>query len=177
MTTWGPSKRRTAKSRAPSPAQPRASRPRLAPAPAPVDDRHHELIGIGLIIGGALIGLAIYFDLAGPLGRAVETLLGWFVGLGRYAIPAGLVAAGVALVSKGQSSSPGRLAIGWGMIAMAVVGIAHVLNGPDGITDLDDMNTSGGFIGAHRRRTAAGPARPRRRRSSCCSPSASAGRC
>ncbi len=150
MTTWGPSKRRTAKSRAPSPAKPgKPGKPTApAPAPAPVEDRHHELIGIGLIIGGALIGLAIYFDLAGPLGRAVETLLGWFVGLGRYAIPAGLVAAGVALVSKGQSSSPGRLAIGWGMIAMAVVGIAHVLNGPDGFTDLDDMKTSGGFIGA-----------------------------
>ena len=139
--------------------------PAMTTAPAPRRRTvEHEFIGIGLIIAGALIGLAIYFDLAGPLGRAVETLLGWFVGLGRFAIPVGLVAAGVALVSKGQSSSPVRLAIGWGMIAMAVVGIAHVVNGPDGFTDLDDMNDVRRVHRCARRRTAAGPARPGRRR-------------
>jgi S-DNA-T family DNA segregation ATPase FtsK/SpoIIIE len=151
MTTWGPSKRKTAKSQAP--ARPvRPARPTRQPVTSEVrdavDGREHEFIGIGLIVAGVLIGLAIYFNLAGPLGRAVETLLGWVVGLARYAIPIGLVAAGVALVSKGRSSSPVRLGIGWGMIGLAVVGIAHVVNGPDGVTDLDDLYTSGGLVGA-----------------------------
>ena len=54
----------------------------------------------------------------------------------------------MALVSKGRSSSPVRLGIGWGMIAMSVVGIAHIINGPDGVRDCDDMYSSGGLIGA-----------------------------
>ncbi len=149
MTTWGPSKRQTSKSRQPKPPAPRPARQQPTnEIRDAVDGREHEFIGIGLIVAGALIGLAIYFNLAGPLGRAIETLLGWFVGLARYAIPVGLVAAGVALVSKGRSSSPVRLGIGWGMIAMAVVGIAHIINGPDGVRDFDDMYSSGGLIGA-----------------------------
>ena len=150
MTTWGPSKRQTSKSRQPNTggASARARQQPTNEMRDAVDGREHEFIGIGLIVAGALIGLAIYFNLAGPLGRAIETLLGWFVGLARYAIPVGLVAAGVALVSKGRSSSPVRLGIGWGMIAMAVVGIAHIINGPDGVRDWDDMYSSGGLIGA-----------------------------
>ena len=154
MTTWGPSKRQTSKSRQPNPpARPNRqkgqhSKPATNEMRDAVDGREHEFIGIGLIAAGVLIGLAIYLNLAGPLGRGVETLLGWFVGLARYVIPVGLVAAGVALVSKGRSSSPVRLGIGWGMIAMAAVGIAHIVNGPDGVRDLDDMYTSGGLIGA-----------------------------
>ena len=61
-----------------------ADRPSCA---ARVDGREHEFIGIGLIAAGVLLGLAIYFNLAGPLGRGIETLLGWIVGLGRFAVP------------------------------------------------------------------------------------------
>jgi S-DNA-T family DNA segregation ATPase FtsK/SpoIIIE len=113
-----------------------------------VEGREHEFIGIGLIAAGVLLGLAIYLNLAGPLGRGVETLTGWLVGLGRYAIPIVLVAAGVAFVRKGQSSSPVRLAIGWTLVGLAVVGICHVANGTDDIGDLDGLGRSGGLTGA-----------------------------
>ena len=81
-----------------------------------VDGREHEFIGIALILVGVLLGLATYFDLAGPLGRSIESFVGWFVGLGRFILPLILVSAGVALVKKGQSSSPTRLVIGWGLV-------------------------------------------------------------
>jgi DNA segregation ATPase FtsK/SpoIIIE, S-DNA-T family len=184
MTTWGPSKRKTAKSRArQQPSRPPASRspgrsggayrPGSSAArgsgavssPTPpatprgrqattdelrraVGGREHELIGIALIVIGALIGLAIYFDLAGPLGHGVEVLLGWIVGVGRFAVPVALIAAGVALVRKGRSSSPVRLALGWGLVGLAALVVAYVVNGPDSFGDLDGLYDSGGIIGA-----------------------------
>ena len=134
-----------------------------------VEGREHEFIGIGLIAGGVLLGLAIYLNLAGPLGRGIETLIGWLVGLGRYAIPVVLVAAGVAFVRKGQSSSPLRLAIGWTLVGLAVVGICHVANGTDDIGDLDGLGRSGGLVGALVGGPLRGAAGAGRRRSSCCS--------
>jgi S-DNA-T family DNA segregation ATPase FtsK/SpoIIIE len=184
MTTWGPSKRKTAKSRGGQPPpRPPASRSAgraggtyrpgsstsrgsgAVSSPTPpstprgrqatteelrraVGGREHELIGIALIVLGALIGLAIYFDLAGPLGHGVEVLLGWIVGVGRYAVPVGLIAAGVALVRTGRSSSPVRLALGWGLVGLAGLVVAYVVNGPDSFGDLDGLYDSGGIVGA-----------------------------
>ena len=55
---------------------------------------------------------------------------------------------GVALVRTGRSSSPWRLAIGWGLVAAAVLGLLHVINGPDGVSGLDELEDGGGVIGA-----------------------------
>ncbi len=178
MTTWGPSRKKTAKSRARETA-------RRAPASAPrgksnvasetpprraqgqqgqqgsrarqattdelrraVGGREHEFVGFGLILLGIVVGLAIYGDLAGPLGHGLELLLGWIVGIGRDFIPIALVAAGVSLVRSGQSSSPIRLAIGWGLAWLAFIAIAHVVNGPDSVDDFDGLVDSGGLLGA-----------------------------
>ena len=101
------------------------------------------LVGVGV-----LLGLAIYFDLAGPLGRGIEAFVGWFLGLGRFVLPVVLVASGVALVKKGQSSSPIRLAIGWGLVGTAILGMLHVIRQPESLTDLDEVGRGGGWIGA-----------------------------
>ena len=55
---------------------------------------------------------------------------------------------GVALVRAGRSSSPRRLAIGWGLVAAAVLGFLHVVNGPDGFSGLDRLEDGGGVVGA-----------------------------
>ena len=36
-----------------------------------VSGREDEFVGIGFILVGSLLGLGIYFNLAGPLGRGV----------------------------------------------------------------------------------------------------------
>lgn len=113
-----------------------------------VDGREHEFAGIIVLLIGVVLGLATYFDLAGPLGRGIETFVGWIIGLGRYVLPLVLVAAGVALVKKGQSSSPVRLAIGWGLVGVAMLGIIDIFRGPDSFTDLDGLGRAGGWIGA-----------------------------
>jgi len=98
-----------------------------------VEGREHEFAGIGFIAVGVLLGLAIYLNLAGPLGRGVETVVGWLTGLGRFVVPIALVAIGAALVGKGQSMRRFRLAIGWGLLGLSILGLLHVVRGPEKI--------------------------------------------
>ncbi|MFT6812046.1 MAG: S-DNA-T family DNA segregation ATPase FtsK/SpoIIIE [Ilumatobacter sp.] len=114
-----------------------------------VDGREHEFLGLGLIGGGVLCALAVYVDLAGPLGRGIETLIGWFMGLGRFAVPLILVATGVSFVKRGRSYSPIRLAVGWTTVSLSLLGLLHLLRGPDKISaSADDLGPAGGWFGA-----------------------------
>ncbi|MDA3031695.1 MAG: DNA translocase FtsK [Actinomycetota bacterium] len=115
-----------------------------------LEGREHEFLGLGLIGGGVLCALAVYVDdLAGPLGRGSETLIGWFMGLGRFAVPLILIATGVSLVKRGRSSSPVRLAVGWTAITLSLLGLLHLLRGPDKISaSADDLGLAGGWFGA-----------------------------
>ena len=154
MTTWGPSKRRTKRSAA-------APRSRRTASGAPsrgqqaktevregVEGREHEFVGIGLIVGGLLLALATFFNLAGPLGRGARTVLAWLFGFGLIAVPIVLIAVGVSLVRKGRSASPMRLIIGWSLVALATLGLLHVFGGPQSFTDVDELDDAGGLLGA-----------------------------
>ncbi len=111
--------------------------------------REHEFIGLGLIGAAIVLGLAVYLDLAGPLGRGVETLAGWLIGLGRFAFPLVLVAVGVSFVRRGRSSNPLQLAIGWSIVSLSALGLLQVFLGPDSVSDgADEVIDAGGYIGA-----------------------------
>ena len=160
MTTWGQPKKRsktttTAKRTPARPAPPAAPMPssRRGQASAElrqaIEGREHEFTGIGFIAVGLLLGMAIYVNLAGPLGRGVETVVGWLTGLGRFVVPIALIAIGVALVGKGQSMRRFKLAIGWGLLSLSLLGLLHVVRGPDKImADFDTLGKAGGWIGA-----------------------------
>ncbi|MEO1056014.1 MAG: DNA translocase FtsK 4TM domain-containing protein, partial [Actinomycetota bacterium] len=114
-----------------------------------VDGREHEFLGLALIGVAILLGLAMYVDLAGPVGRGVETLIGWLTGLARFAVPVVLAAAGVALVRRGRTSSPIQLAVGWSIAALGVLGLLHIVRGPEGFSaDTDELESAGGILGA-----------------------------
>jgi len=156
MTTWGPSGKKPSKkssgkrstrvdpasktsktsrsSRSTSSGSVRDATPQQVDRSTEHDEGHDhpgrhndELIGLGLIGAAVLLGLAIYLDLAGPIGRGVETLFGWFFGLGRFAVPLVLGAVGIAFVRKGRSSGPVRLAIAWTVVVVAALGMIHVI--------------------------------------------------
>jgi S-DNA-T family DNA segregation ATPase FtsK/SpoIIIE len=176
MTTWGPSKKtppnRSRTSGAPAKRTSRApgtsgtNRGGVRDATPPstsrnrrtrahddlrgaMEGREHEFIGVGLIGGGVLLGLAIYWNLAGPLGRGIEKLVGWITGIGRFLVPVVLIAIGIALVHKGRSSSPFRLVLGWGLMALSALGFLHVARGPDKISaGFDELGKAGGWLGA-----------------------------
>jgi S-DNA-T family DNA segregation ATPase FtsK/SpoIIIE len=172
MNTWGPSKKPRAQTSARSGGSGRAtSKPKSAGGRSSatrdltppstrrrdttptelrraVAGKEHDLIGVVLIGIGAVLGLAMYLGLAGPLGDAVETFVGWFFGLARFLLPVLLVVVGVAFVRKGRSSSPVRLVLGWALVAAAALGLLHVIREPDSFTDLDGLGEGGGWIGA-----------------------------
>jgi len=159
MTTWGQPKKRSKTTTTrrpaakPTPAGETSAPSRRNKASAEIrqamEGREHEFTGVGFIAVGVLLGLAIYFDLAGPLGRGVETVVGWLTGLGRFLVPIALVAIGAALVSKGRSLRRFRLAIGWGLLSLSLLGLLHVVRGPGKImANFDTLGKAGGWIGA-----------------------------
>ena len=114
-----------------------------------VGGREHEFVGLGLIGLAVLLGLAVYVNLAGPLGRGIETLAGWLFGLGRYAVPVMLVAIGVSFLRKGRSASPSQLVVGWSMMSLAILGLLQVARGAEQFSDAaDGIDEAGGWIGA-----------------------------
>ncbi len=90
-----------------------------------VGGREHEFVGIGLIGLAVVLGLAVYLDLAGPLGRGIETLMGWLVGsAGTPADRARRRRRGVP--PHGRTASPVQLAIGWSIVSLSALGLLHV---------------------------------------------------
>ena len=159
MTTWGQPKKRSKTTTTRRPAAKPAtvadtstmSRRNKASAELreAMEGREHEFGGIAFIAVGVLLGMAMYVDLAGPLGRGVETVVGWLTGIGRFLVPIALVAIGVALVRKGRSAHPFRLAIGWGLLGLSLLGLLHIVRGPDKImAHFDTLGRAGGWIGA-----------------------------
>jgi S-DNA-T family DNA segregation ATPase FtsK/SpoIIIE len=151
MAAAGPDRRRSRTSAA---TPPRGAARRPAPEPRSgelrraVAGREDELWGIGFIVGGVLVGLAVYLRLAGPLGSAVSTSLGWLIGLGRFALPVALVTIGIALVRAGRHEQRLRLVLGWAVVGVAVLGLLHVARGPGGLSGVDQLERGGGILGA-----------------------------
>ena len=110
--------------------------------------RENELSAIAFFALGVLIGLAVYARLAGPVGRGTDTALGCIMGLARYALPLISVAIGVALLRGDQAPSRMKLALGWGGMVLASLGLLHILRGPNGYTGVDELGGAGGWIGA-----------------------------
>jgi DNA segregation ATPase FtsK/SpoIIIE, S-DNA-T family len=113
-----------------------------------VAGKEHDLVGVVLIGVAVVLALAMYFDVAGPLGNAVDKFVSWFFGLMRFLLPIVLVVIGVAFIRKGRSSSPLRLVLGWGLVAGASLGLLHVIRDPESFTDLDGLGEAGGWLGA-----------------------------
>ena len=106
-----------------------------------------EFAGLVMIVVGVIVGAAVYFDLAGILGSGIVTLVGWIVGVGRYAVPVALVVVGIAFIHPSRTAGPWRLAFGISFLAVAILGLIHVANGPNGIS-ADGIDQAGGVVGA-----------------------------
>ncbi|MFT6289501.1 MAG: S-DNA-T family DNA segregation ATPase FtsK/SpoIIIE [Ilumatobacter sp.] len=110
--------------------------------------REDEFIGLGLIGVAILVGLAIYLDLAGPVGSGVETLVGWIFGVGRFAVPLVLAVVGIAFVRRGRSSGPIRIALASTVVVVSVLGLVHIVRRNDEAEGLSRFGDWGGLTGA-----------------------------
>lgn len=114
-----------------------------------VRGREVEFWGIALISTGIVLVLSMYVKMAGPLGEAIDTVFGWLLGLGRFALPVVIAGIGVAMVRRRSIEHRLRLGIGWSIVVIAILGLLHVINGADSIvSDVDAMSNAGGWIGA-----------------------------
>ena len=114
-----------------------------------VRGREVEFWGVGLISVGIVLVLSMYLHMAGPLGRGIDTVFGWLLGLGRFALPVVLVGIGVAMVRRRSVEHRVRLTLGWFVVVLAILGMLHVVNGADKIVaDVDAMSRAGGWFGA-----------------------------
>ncbi|HSB85700.1 MAG TPA: DNA translocase FtsK, partial [Ilumatobacteraceae bacterium] len=69
--------------------------------------------------------------------------------LGRFFIPIALIGIGAALIGKGRSMHRFRLTLGWSLLSIALLGLLHVVRGPDKImAHFDTLGRAGGWIGA-----------------------------
>ena len=114
-----------------------------------VRGREVEFWGIALISAGIVLVLSMYVKMAGPLGEAIDTVFGWLLGLGRFALPVVIAGIGVAMVRRRSIEHRLRLGIGWSIVVIAILGLLHVINGADSIVaDVDAMSNAGGWLGA-----------------------------
>jgi len=113
-----------------------------------ISGRENELGAIAAFAVGLLIALAVYFKLAGPVGRGADDALGAVMGWGRYLLTFVAAAIGVALLRGDSTPSGTKFALGWGGVGIAALGLLHVFRGPDGYTGLDELSRAGGWIGA-----------------------------
>jgi len=110
--------------------------------------RENELAAIAVVVVGVIIALAVYVKLAGPVGRGADAVFASLLGLGRYLLPPVAVAVAVTLLSGDQAPSRAKLSLGWGGVGLAVLGVLHVVRGPDAYTGVDELGGAGGWFGA-----------------------------
>jgi S-DNA-T family DNA segregation ATPase FtsK/SpoIIIE len=113
-----------------------------------ISGRESELAAIASFVVGVLIALAVYLDLAGPVGRGADAALGAVIGVGRYLLPVVAVTIGVVLLRDDDAPGRTKMTLGWGGLVVAVLGIVHIGRGPDGYSGVDDLGGAGGWIGA-----------------------------
>ncbi|MFM8389280.1 MAG: DNA translocase FtsK 4TM domain-containing protein, partial [Actinomycetota bacterium] len=116
---------------------------------AAVGGRENEFRGIAVVVAGVLAALGVYLNVAGPVGDAIDTSLGWVLGLGRFLLPPALIGVGVVVVRRNESEHRLRLAVGSVVIVLATLGLLHLARGEGRMTaSVDALKPAGGWIGA-----------------------------
>ena len=114
-----------------------------------LEGRGHEFGGIALVCLGILLFMSVYAHIAGPVGRGLNTLLSWTIGIGRYVIPILVIGAGVAFIKRTEVQHRVRLAFGWTVLSTAVLSEVHILKGGGSIhAEMNALSSAGdGWVG------------------------------
>ena len=110
--------------------------------------RGHEFGGVALICLGVLLVMSVFFEMAGPLGRLLDTTLSSLVGVGRFLTPFMAVGFGVAFIKRAEVQHRVRLSVGLSVIAWSLLGIIHIIWGTGSVeADVDALSRAGGWFG------------------------------
>jgi S-DNA-T family DNA segregation ATPase FtsK/SpoIIIE len=140
--------------------------PKAAPVPAgpgplqqAFEGHGHDVGGIVLILVGIVMGLGLYGDLAGPVGRGLAQAAGAGVGKAAYLVPPALVLLGALWMRGPRTDEDGleiddparsvRPVVGSLLLLVAAVGLLHLTGGrPPFGSPLQSFIDAGGYLGA-----------------------------
>ena len=139
------------------------SRGRKAPPPTIIDrlvdvlanalsGHAGDLAGLVCVAVGLVAGMGIYADVAGPVGRALDSGIGTAIGWGRIVAPVALVALGVVLVRGRRDddthTGSAHVWVGGLLLALTAGGLLHLVGGrPSLDASADDLAHAGGLLG------------------------------
>jgi DNA segregation ATPase FtsK/SpoIIIE, S-DNA-T family len=149
----------------------------LAASGRAIGDHADDVIGLVLLAAAIVTGLGIYAAAGGPAGQALDDGAGLALGLLRFALPAALLAGGLALVlhrgprPTGDPERPGgpdgeqvegasvaaHVGVGSILLTLALAGLLNVAGGSPEFSAPDaDLRDAGGYVGVTVGRGAAG---------------------
>ncbi|MCX7537250.1 DNA translocase FtsK [Corynebacterium sp. P5875] len=111
----------------------------------------HDGLGLALIALAVVLGGAVWLDVAGPVGRAVDDAVRWLIGAGALVLPIVLLVGAVSLMAgrgterSGTSSVTPRVPVGVTLIVVSMLGLIHIFAGLP--TDIAGRRNAGGAVG------------------------------
>ncbi|MBV7294091.1 FtsK/SpoIIIE family DNA translocase [Corynebacterium sp. TAE3-ERU16] len=111
----------------------------------------HDGLGLVLIALAVILGGAVWLDVAGPVGRAVDDAVRWLIGAGALVLPIVLIVGAVSLMAgsgtgtSGASSATPRVPVGVTLIVVSMLGLIHIFAGLP--TDIAGRRNAGGAVG------------------------------
>lgn len=111
----------------------------------------HDGAGLVLIALAVILGGAVWFNISGPVGRAIDGGVRWLIGAGALVLPIALVTIAFFLMigggraSGGTSSGSPRITAGLVLIIVSMLGLIHIFAGLP--RDIPGRHSAGGIIG------------------------------
>ena len=115
---------------------------------APMSQERADSVGLLLIAVAVVLGACVWFNIAGPVGRAIADAAHLLVGAGALVLPPALIVWAVTLM-LGIRPAPGhalRVGGGTALIVVAMLGLIHIFAGLP--TTWAGRSTAGGAVGA-----------------------------
>jgi S-DNA-T family DNA segregation ATPase FtsK/SpoIIIE len=120
-----------------------SARGRQEPSP-----HSREVYGISLIAGAIVLSVALALGSEGVLVRTVADVLKFAVGIGAYLLPVLLAGWGITFFFSATTWRETRVALGLGIVLLAVVGLAHMSVPASRVFDNRLYAANGGVVGA-----------------------------
>ncbi|MCW2604840.1 MAG: cell division FtsK/SpoIIIE [Pseudonocardiales bacterium] len=90
-------------------------------------EHRRDAAGFTVVAAAAIAAVAIWFDAAGPIGRALAALVRLGVGNGALAVPVLLAVGGVHMLRQvPKPDQRGRIVVGGGALAISILGLLHL---------------------------------------------------
>ncbi len=108
-----------------------------------------DALGIGLVVLAVIAALALWFDAAGVLGRGIAWVLRGAIGLAAAVVPLLALYWGVVLLRGVAGQERPRMAIGFGIALVGILGLLSLGRGnPTPMDGVEALARAAGLVGA-----------------------------